>query len=76
MFPLMIDTLDISISEELEDSRIESWHRSFKRGIDITKRLGGLDSDMFDGDCPARERWRGWIGFAGGSHGLGLHDAD
>jgi hypothetical protein len=65
----MIDALNISVGQELENSRIESGHSHFKRGAHVAKWLGGLDPDMFGGDGPACEYWREWISFARGSHG-------
>jgi hypothetical protein len=75
VLPFMIDTLGISIGEEHENSRIKPGHSPFKRGAHVGKRLGGLDRDMFDGDTPDCECWRGWIGFARCSHGSDLYCA-
>jgi hypothetical protein len=46
MLPLMIDTFDISVGEELENSRIESGHSPLERSAHVGKRLGGLDPDV------------------------------
>ena len=40
MLPFVIDTLDISIGKELQNSRIELGHGTLKRDTHIAKRLG------------------------------------
>jgi hypothetical protein len=46
MLPFMIDTLNISIGEELENSWIKLGHSTLERGAHVAKRLGGFDPDM------------------------------